>query len=502
MIFKSKTPTELGAQQHDDGTSPKHRNLWSRIVGYGMSRTVVEGLFAGRGLLLAGILGPELFGVWALFRICVRYISFAALGLLPGLEWEVSRSSGQSQNGPAEQTLWGRAAAGHTLLLYGVFSAITAMLWAWPGERLASMVLLGIATGLLLDRYWNYGITFVRASGGLQRFAVLEILHAALQFIACLSLALRWGLPGAFAGFAIANLAGIALLKRSAPLLPRFEPRRVYRLIQIGFPVSLMGILTVTLATVDRLLVGAVMGLGGLGVYAFAVSISELGVSFAVIVRTVILRDIYREKESSQKTEAKQFVPHRALSGYATFGPPLIGLFALVLPFLITLVSADYDSAARAAQLLLFTGLVQGLSNVAILDIVARGRQSRLPILSIAAVCLNAVLTLSALGIGLGLQGVAVAALLTRLIHAAAILILLAPEAGASGLAVAIVRFLAPSICCAVIVYLISQLLPADDMKTLMLQLFTYSGAALVLFAPAVLRVLAARRARSASKHP
>jgi O-antigen/teichoic acid export membrane protein len=502
MPFKPKTPTESGAQQDADGTSPMRRNLPSRIVGYGMSRTVVEGLFAGRGLLLAGILGPELFGVWALFRICVRYISFAALGLLPGLEWEVSRSSRQSQFCPAKQTLWGRAAAGHTLLLYGVISVFTTMFWAWSGERLANMVLLGIAAGLLLDRYWNYGITFVRASGGLQRFAILELLHAALQFTACLSLALRWGLPGAFAGFAIANLAGIALLKRRAPLLPRFDPQRVYRLIRIGFPVSLMGILTVTLATVDRLLVGAVMGLGGLGVYAFAVSISELGVSFAAVVRTVILRDVYHDMESSRETEAKLFVPHRALSGYATFGPPLVGLFALVLPFLITLVAPDYDSAARAAQLLLFAGFVQGLSNLAVLEIVAGGRQGRLPILSIVAVCLNAILTLSALGIGLGLQGVAVAAFLTRLIHAPAILILLSPEASASDLAVAVVRFLAPSICCAVIVYLITQLLPADDMKTLMLQLVVYSAAAFAFFSAGVLQALAARRARSASNRP
>jgi hypothetical protein len=100
------------------------------------------------------------------------------------------------------------------------------------------------------------------------------------------------------------------------------------------------------------------------------------------------------------------------------------------------------------------------------------------------------------------LQGVAAAALLTRLIHAAAILILLSPGASASDLTVAFVKFLAPSICCAVIVYLISKLLPADDLNTLMRQLFAYSAATLVFFSAGVLQVLAARRTGSASNHP
>jgi O-antigen/teichoic acid export membrane protein len=484
-------PATISMQDQPKSESSR---LMSRIVGYGISRTAVEGMLAGRGLLLAGILGPELFGVWALFRIYLRYLSFAGLGLLRGLEFEVSRSGREPTDGPSDEVLWGRVAAGHTLLLYGVLSALAALVWAWvaPSERLADMALLGIAVGLLLDRYWNYGITFLRASDGLRRFAILEFLQAAVQVIACLLLALRWGLPGAFAGFAIANLAGITLLSGRAPLIPRFELRRIYQLIKIGFPVSLMGILTATLTTVDRLLVGAIMGLGGLGVYAFAVSISDLGVSFAAVVRTVILRDVY--KESSPESEAEPFALDRALSGYATFGPPLAGVLGLVLPFLITLVPGDYDSAAPVAQLLLFAGLIQGLTNVAVLGIVAGGRQGRLPLLSGAAVVLNAFLTLSALAIGLGLQGVAIAAILTRSIHAAVVVALLVREASARAVVMAVIRFLAPSIWCATAVYTISHLLPADDMTTLLLELFVYA-IAIALLSTAIFLARRAHRA-------
>ena len=450
-----------------------------------MSRTSVEAILAGRGLLLAGILGPELFGVWTLFRIGLHYLAFVGLGLLRGLELKVSRSSDT-----AKQIRWGKAAAGHTFLLYGVLSALAAIAWSGSSERVVNVALLGIAVGLLLDRLWSYGITYLRASGGLMRFAVLELAHATLQIIMCLVLALYWGLPGAFAGFAIANLAGIAMFAGRAPLKPIFEPRRVFQLIRIGFPVSLMGILSATLVTVDRLLVGAIVGLGALGLYAFAVSISELGVSFAAVIRTVILRDVYGKRESPHNANASRVVLEQVLSGYATLGPPLVGVFALILPPLIALFASDYHSAAPIAQVLLFAGLLQGFINVTVLGIVAEGRQGRLPLISIAAVCVNVALTITVLSIGLGLQGVAAASLLTRLMHAGAIVILLERYSSVSGLIIAITRFLAPSIWCAVAVFTISHLLPGEDTRTLMLQLLFYA-VALVLLSPAILQALA-----------
>jgi O-antigen/teichoic acid export membrane protein len=466
------------------------------MVGYGVSRTAVEGLLAARGLLLAGILGPELFGVWALFRIGIRYLGFAGLGMLRGLEFEASRATGRSAGGVSERTVWGQVAAGHTLLLYGALSVLAAIAWFWASTKtLAGMALLGIAMGLLLDRFWIYGIAFLRVSSGLKRFAVLEFLHAGIQITACVLLAQHWGLPGAFAGFAMANLVGIILLARRAPLRPRFQLARVGRLVRIGFPVALLGILTATLATVDRLLVGAFLGIGGLGVYAFAVSVSEVGVSIAGVVRTVILKDVYGRRDSSDGRGADPSLLENMLLVFATVGPVLVGIFALLLPLLIDRLAGAYLLASPVAQLLLFAGLIQGVSNVAVLGLVAEGRQSRLLPLSIAAVCLNVCLALGALSFGFGLRGVAIAALLTRLTQCAAIIRLLAGPHGTLGFGGVIVRFLAPSIWCAAAVYAITYFLPVENMRSLGLQLLLY-GVAVSVLSPAILQVLTRPRSR------
>jgi O-antigen/teichoic acid export membrane protein len=381
------------------------------------------------------------------------------------------------------------------LILYGALSLVAAAAWALPGEHAAGIAFLGIALGLLPDRVWSYGITFLRASGGLRRFAVAELLNAGLQVGACVLLALHWGVAGAFVGFAIANLTSVALLIGRTPLRPRFEPRSVYRLIQIGFPVSLMGILTATLATVDRLLVGAFVGLGGLGLYAFAVSVSELGVSFAAIVRTVILKDVYEQSRLPRDDGPGPLVLDHALSGFATLGPPLAGLFALMLPPLIALFATEFSSAASVAQLLLFAGLIQGFNNVAVLGVVADGLQSRLPLVAAAAVGVNVVLALAAISLGFGLQGVAAASFLTRLIQAVAILALLLRASTASGIGAAIARLLLPAVWCAAAVYAIGYLLPFAGIRTLALQLLCYT-AALVVLTPAMIGALTPRPAR------
>jgi hypothetical protein len=50
-----------------------------KLIAYGTTRTAAEGLLALRQLALAGILGPEIFGAWALFRILMSYFPLAEL---------------------------------------------------------------------------------------------------------------------------------------------------------------------------------------------------------------------------------------------------------------------------------------------------------------------------------------------------------------------------------------------------------------------------------------
>lgn len=469
----------------EDGKSSR-RGILVKLAGYGFTRTTTEGLLAGRGLLLAGILGPEIFGIWALFRILLRYLAFAGLGILRGLELLVSRATAPGGH-PPEAVAWGRATAAHTYIIYASFTFLSGVLAAAysGGASATATATAGVALCLLAERTWAYGVAYLRVAHGLRQFAGLELLHGVLQFGFCVLLCLQWGIYGAFAGFAIAHLSGVSLLARRVPLSPAVDFARVRELVRIGFPVSLLGILAAVLATADKLLVGAFLGLEALGLYAFAIAISELGLALAGVVRTVILKDIYGGTTSAAPSVGTL---RTALAGFSTVGPAVAGALAILLPPLIGMLTGDYDPAYPLMQVLLFAGVLQGTINLAVLQLVAEGRQGVLVGWSLAAVCISIALTLAALAAGLGLQGVAIAALLTRAVYAAAIVTWLGHTGPGFASPLKAFAFLTPTAWCLLTVAVISSYVPADDLSLSWLQLLLYTLAVLALV-PAILRL-------------
>ena len=283
-----------------------------------------------------------------------------------------------------------------------------------------------------------------------------------------------------------------------APLRPRCAATRVWRLLRIGFPVSLTGVLTASLATADRLLVGALEGLAALGIYAFAVALSGFGVSCALVMRNVILQDVYGRDRAAEQRASGAMLVSGSIAAFATLGPPIAAVAALSLGPVIVLVLPQYEDAVPIAQIFIFTGVVQGLVNVTILGVVAAGRQGRLPLFTIGAVGMNVALSLLALRTGMGLTGVALAALITRAVYAAGVLSLrtglpLQLVQGRRALKIAI-KPLVPALWCVVVVLVIGHVLQLREALQLLAALPAL-GVALLPLLPLIRRTLADLRA-------
>jgi O-antigen/teichoic acid export membrane protein len=475
----------LPSEQQGDGGAPSgaaDRGVGSRFgllhqfVGYGVTRSASEGLLGLRGVALASLLGPELFGVWSLFRMALGYLGFVAQGLLRGMEVKVAATSSRHHRSTTRgQKIWGQVVLGPTLFLYGSLSVAAVVAWLWPTEGTAGLVLLGVALGLLPDRLLKYARTFLRASGSLRQFAVLELLQTALQLVFTVGLALVWGLVGAFAGFLAANVTGLCFAAHHAPWRPRYAPRRAGQVFRIGFPVSLINISTTVLQTVDRLLVGAFAGIAALGIYSFAVTLSGLGVGLAQVVRNVVLTHVYGRKSASVAPHSGRMILDRSMAAYTTLLPPLAGLAALILGPVVMIVLPQYEPAILPAQIFVFIGVLQGIVNVSVLGIVADGRQGRLPFICLGAVFLNVILSLLALFLGLGLEGVAAGTLFSRAVYAVAAVSLLSAGGPKRATYRALVKSLTPSLWCAAAVIAIHLSVPVWNLNTLTIGLISYS---------------------------
>ena len=446
-----------------------------RIVGYTVSRSAVEGLFGLRGIALASILGPNLFGLWSLFRLAIDYFGFVGQTLNRGMEVKVAAAaSPQPDVISLEQKHWAEITLGPTLS-YGLLTGvITLAAFFWPVEGLTNPLIVTIAATVIIERLWRYALTFTRAAGLFQRFAVLEFVYSLLQLTLTLGLALIWGLGGAIVGFFAATTASLGVAARRVPWRPRWSLTRVKQVFGIGFPIGLTNVATGVLQSVDRLLVGAFVGMTALGTYAFAISLSRAGIHLAMIARNVILTDVYGGNSQGDGGQAGRVIMGRSLVAFTTLLPLFAGFAALTLQPVILMLLPQYRAGIVVAQIFMFIGVLQGIVNLSIMGIVAEGRQQRMPLISLGAITLNLCLASLALFFGLGLQGVALGAFLARAAYAAAITRLLTTTKPMTTSYGSLTESLAPTIWCAAAVLTIQQIAPALEWKSLAFALLLY----------------------------
>lgn len=460
--------------------APRPQGRLRRILLYGSSRGVTEGLLGARGLLIASILGPEAFGAWTVFRLASRYGGFAELGVLRGLEREVA----QERAGPGETGGTGEDAARTTLgFVLGVswLLALLALLASFlVGDPRLALGMRAFAAAVVAERVWFYGLICLRARGEVRRYAGLEIMHAAAQLLFTGVLALRWGLPGAFAGLVLATGLNAGLVLRHVPRRPMLAWPVLRRVLGIGLPVGVWGIAITAFTTADRWVVVAFGGTTLLGYYGFAVAIAGLASSFGYVIRTVVFPDVYGRAHAASVRLAMREHLHGIILPFAQVYPVLLGALAFGIGPAVGLLVPQYLAAVPAAHLFIFTGATGGLISLAAVGIVAMDHQRHLPMLALGGLVVSATLSILAMSTGLGLAGVAGSALSSQMLLGAVLLWRLARGGEIVRPAWFVARSLLPLAYCATVTTLLTRGLSSTEASTAVLGFAAY----LVLLIP------------------
>ena len=264
-------------------------------------------------------------------------------------------------------------------------------------------------------------LVYTRVRTTLTRYAKLEAGTAALHLVLGVLLAWAFGLPGAFAGLAIASAAGVAVASRWVELRPVFRSPALRGMLQVGWPIALTGAVGTLLNTADRWIVAAWGGQELLGYYAFAGALASAAAAFALAIRTVVFPEVYGDARRSGAAPALRRHLERSLMPFATLLPPLLGALGFFLGPAVALAAPAYAQAVAPARLFLLAGAAVGTVNLAAIGAVAAGQQRQLPVYAGAALGLNLALSVVALAVGAGLEGVAVASLAGHLLFAWAV---------------------------------------------------------------------------------
>lgn len=454
-------------------------SAFKRLVFYGSSRAAFQGLIAARGLLLASFLGPERFGMWALFRLAMLYGSFAPLGVFRGLELRVAQSRSTSDLGPLRAVEASRTALGLTLMISGAVGMGSFIVSFLVSNQTLGVGLRIFAAVVVLESLIVYGMTYLRARGNLRRYGITELVFGLVHLGLAVLLALKWGLGGALFGYLSATLCVLPMVMWQVPFRPAFSMAEARRLLQVGFPVALTSMLGFALVGVDRLVVGAYAGMTQLGFYAFAVSISGLTASFAWVVRTVVLPDLYARAEIDGSSRALRQHFSGTILPYSRFYPILVGVLAIGVGPAVSLLLPQYLEAVPASRVVIFAGVTAGFVSLGSLGVVAAGKQRVLPVLSVVLLMMNALVSYLALRLGFGILGVAVGTLLSRTAFGIGILAVNAQSAELGAVRFAF-RISTPLLWCAAMVHGLDRWLGGLDLRSAGISLLAY----LVLVSP------------------
>jgi O-antigen/teichoic acid export membrane protein len=398
---------------------PRHQ--LQRVLGYGAARAVVELLIGARGILLAALLGPAVFGVWSLIRLCQQYLIVVGLGTGRGLEVEASahrRGADGGLNATAER--FAAASAGFQLLGYGAFSVLAAVGAVLTDDPTWRAILAGLAVSTLVERLYFQGGTFLRAQATIPEFATIELGHAALQLVLTVALAWLWGLSGAVAGLALAYAGGLAMMHGRVPMRIGWSWPMTRAMMRIGLPVTLAGLMQTLVGSLDRLVVAAFVSVEALGQYAFAVSVTSIGAAAGLVVRTAVFPDVYHAARHGDPGAWMDDM-ERMLLALSWILSLVLAAMALAVGPVIRHLLPEYVMAIGPARIFIFSGVAQGLIMVAMLGSVAADRQRVVPVLTAITLFASVGLTWLALRLDLGLDGLATVSLITRLGYALAV---------------------------------------------------------------------------------
>jgi O-antigen/teichoic acid export membrane protein len=471
-VEDSKRP--LAADELGENSDSGDVGAFGKLAFYGSSRTISQGLVSARGILLASLLGPERFGVWALFRIAMLWGSFASLSIFRGLELEVAQArAGRDPESGQVRTACGAALA-LTLAISGLVGLASLSASFLVKQPDLVLVLRVFAVAVVLESLVVYAITYLRAAGWLRRYGLAELALALVHLSLAVLLALRWGLGGAFLGYLLASVLVLPFVLRAVPFRLSFSQDESRRLLQIGFPVALTSILGFALAGVDRLVVGAFAGLTSLGFYAFAMSVSGLTASLAWVVRTVVLPEVYARAKTEGTSLALQELLERVLLPFSQIYPLLVGVLAIAVGPAVSLLLPEYLEAVSPARVLIFDGVIAGFVSLGSLGVVAAGKQRVLPILSAPLLLLNALIAYLALTLGFGILGVAVGTFVSRAGFGVSIVAFNALSAAPQGVGRVVVGVSIPLLWCAAVVFGLDRWLGGTDLQSAGLSLLAY----------------------------
>lgn len=364
------------------------------------SRLAVN-LFAAREL------GPETWGLWYILNLVLAYSGVIHLGVINAMNREVPVFRGRSD---ADRV---RLIQSVTTGFMLVSTLIAGLALVFVGLAASNLQLRGplalLALLLTVTQPYIFLQTYLKSDGQFNRMSLQQLVFAGLLPLLAVPLTAAYGLPGFILAQTVATAAVTASMIRAWPFnfTPTFDWAEARRLMKVGLPIMLVGLLYTLLTTADRWVIAAFFETEQLGYYSLAIMV----LAVTNLIPLVIAQQMYpRMAEAWGRTGQIQDVLTWAVrqSAMATvLTVPILFLIFFAAPPLVVNFLPAYEAGIPALRVILIGPLFLALSNGFGNMLNTIDKQVYGLIMQVLALLLNIGVSVLFVKAGLGITGVA-----------------------------------------------------------------------------------------------
>ena len=395
----------------------QNSHLLKEFVLFTVSTLFLQTSRFGVNLLAARQLGPSVWGLWYVLNLVLIYGGMVHLGVINAMNRDVPvfRGKGDTTKVQLVQAVT-LAVLVVTTTVSGLVLLVGAVVWRDEVLRgpLGMLALLFAAT-----QVYTFLQIYLKSYGLFTKMSYQQVAFALLLPLAVVPLTLTYQLTGFILGQTVVTLFVSLYIWLTSGVNFRlvFDFKEALRLMRVGLPIMMVGLLYTLLTTADRWVITALLNVQQLGYYSLAIMM--LGV--LSLIPMVIAQQMYpRMAETWGRTNDPQAVLTWALrqGGMATAVtlPLLVVLYFSASPLVVTFLPA-YTPGIPAMQIVLigplFLALSGGFGNV----LNTLGKQSYLLGVQVVAVVVNVGLNVVFIRAGWGIAGVALGTSLTFVVY-------------------------------------------------------------------------------------
>lgn len=375
------------------------------------ARYCSQGVGFFTSIILRRFLGPFYIGIWSLLKIISEYSIYLSLGVNEGMSYAIPYLVGRNEKKSEEEI---KDIAFNFIFFTTLLSSIAVIIATiflrnkYPVEVVVGLFALSIY--MLLDRICSYYMLLLRARKNFSILSKAIIFDAVINICLIVLLVKEFKIYGFYAVviiLAVLNTVFMHLFARYKVNL-NFRFTGVVKLIKIGFPITIVGLLQSVLASMDRIMIAKMIGVVFVGYYSVSIMTKNYITQFSNFGTVLYPRilEAFGRNESIEDIKKYAVVPQK-VNAYTL--PLLLGAIFFIAPVLIKAVLPKFIPGILAIQILLVDMFFRSCHAQPTHFLIVIKKQSKIIFVTTFSIFLTIMLNYVLVKMGYGIYGVAAA---------------------------------------------------------------------------------------------